>query len=328
MGCQTWIKLGFYQVPAAASTRGSWWSQQFLNLTAPLASPAVKVKGEYVVAGKGKTSLNVTYPSALEDKQIKYQVFLTQDNLPSLEEIHMDGPTQEEIEIQVNWSSRVGRGAVRGGLVWVALLHNPGVLDSGDCVSKAGGDGFTGEWQCCSSWEWLPTGFLQLWGWLCGENHTELNLLLGLITFSAQIHRVGALTASGWDWGIAVRLRIGWKEGRLASPSFILRNTSKFSCAFTTVFLSLGLQEVHKRIWQCHQPRHHLQLLCPQGEPDLCVDSSAGPVFSDLWGRWGSRTQSLLFMEISALVWTEFQSRLQEMIAAVASVQLNQRKEW
>ncbi|KAF2978949.1 hypothetical protein EK904_014492, partial [Melospiza melodia maxima] len=62
---------------------------------------AVKVKGEYVVAGKGKISLNVTYPSVLEDKQIKYQVFLTQDNLPSLEEIHVDGPTQEEIEIQV-----------------------------------------------------------------------------------------------------------------------------------------------------------------------------------------------------------------------------------
>uniref|UniRef100_A0A8C9MJV3 ADAM metallopeptidase with thrombospondin type 1 motif 13 n=1 Tax=Serinus canaria TaxID=9135 RepID=A0A8C9MJV3_SERCA len=62
---------------------------------------AVKVKGEYVVAGKGKISLNVTYPSVLEDNQIKYQVFLTQDNLPSLEEIHVDGPTQEEIEIQV-----------------------------------------------------------------------------------------------------------------------------------------------------------------------------------------------------------------------------------
>ncbi|XP_056361451.1 A disintegrin and metalloproteinase with thrombospondin motifs 13 isoform X1 [Oenanthe melanoleuca] len=62
---------------------------------------AVKVKGEYVVAGKGKISLNVTYPSVLEDNQIKYRVFLTQDNLPSLEEIHVDGPTQEEIEIQV-----------------------------------------------------------------------------------------------------------------------------------------------------------------------------------------------------------------------------------
>ncbi|KAM6243679.1 A disintegrin and metalloproteinase with thrombospondin motifs 13 isoform 3-T3 [Porphyrio hochstetteri] len=62
---------------------------------------AVKVKGEYVVAGKGKISLNVTYPSVLEDSQIKYRVFLTKDNLPSLEEIHVDGPTQEEIEIQV-----------------------------------------------------------------------------------------------------------------------------------------------------------------------------------------------------------------------------------
>ncbi|NWR74733.1 ATS13 metalloproteinase, partial [Centropus unirufus] len=62
---------------------------------------AVKVKGEYVVAGKGKISLNVTYPSVLEDSQIKYKVFLTMDNLPSLEEIHVDGPTQEEIEIQV-----------------------------------------------------------------------------------------------------------------------------------------------------------------------------------------------------------------------------------
>ncbi|NXU05848.1 ATS13 metalloproteinase, partial [Buphagus erythrorhynchus] len=62
---------------------------------------AVKVKGEYVVAGKGKISLNVSYPSVLEDNQIKYRVFLTQENLPSLEEIHVDGPTQEEIEIQV-----------------------------------------------------------------------------------------------------------------------------------------------------------------------------------------------------------------------------------
>ncbi|OXB76312.1 UNVERIFIED_CONTAM: hypothetical protein H355_006723, partial [Colinus virginianus] len=62
---------------------------------------AVKVKGKYVVAGMGKISLNVTYPSVLEDRKIKYEVFLTKDNLPSLEEIHVDGPTQEEIEIQV-----------------------------------------------------------------------------------------------------------------------------------------------------------------------------------------------------------------------------------
>lgn len=142
MGCQTWIKLGSYQVgsqqlPAPGDPGDHIMS---LNLTPPLASPAVKVKGEYVVAGKGKISLNVTYPSVLEDKQIKYQVFLTQNNLPSLEEIHVDGPTQEEIEIQVNGSSRVGRGPVRSGLVWVALLQNPDVVDSGDFVSKARGD--------------------------------------------------------------------------------------------------------------------------------------------------------------------------------------------
>lgn len=141
-----------------------------------------------------------------------------------------------------------------------------------------------------------------------------------------RIHRASALTASGWDWGIAVRLRVGWEEGGLASPSSILRIKSKFSCALTTVFPCPGLQEVHKRLWQCHQPRHHLQLLCPQGEPDLPVDSPAGPVFSDLWGRWGSRTQSPLFMETSGLVWTEFKSRVLEMIAA--GVKLNQRKTW
>lgn len=73
-----------------------------LNFTTTFALLAVKVKGEYVVAGKGKISLNVTYPSIVEDSQIKYKVFLTKDNLPSLEEVHVDGPTQEEIEIQVN----------------------------------------------------------------------------------------------------------------------------------------------------------------------------------------------------------------------------------
>lgn len=73
-----------------------------LNLTATFVLLAVKVKGEYVVAGKGKISLNVTYPSVLEDRQIEYKVFLTNHNLPSLEEIHVDGPIQEEIEIQVN----------------------------------------------------------------------------------------------------------------------------------------------------------------------------------------------------------------------------------
>lgn len=92
-------QVGSQQLPAPGDPGGHIMS---LNLPAPPPSPAVKVKGEYVVAGKGKISLNVTYPSVLEDKQIKYRVFLTQENLPSLEEIHVDGPTQEEVEIQVN----------------------------------------------------------------------------------------------------------------------------------------------------------------------------------------------------------------------------------
>ncbi|XP_034968549.2 A disintegrin and metalloproteinase with thrombospondin motifs 13 isoform X2 [Zootoca vivipara] len=61
----------------------------------------VKVQGQYVVAGKGRISFNITYPSALEDNQIEYKVFLTVENLPSLEEIHVNGPTQEDIDLQV-----------------------------------------------------------------------------------------------------------------------------------------------------------------------------------------------------------------------------------
>lgn len=80
----------------------------------------MKVKGEYVVAGKGKISLNVSYPSVLEDRQIEYKVFLTKDNLPSLEEIHVDGPTQEEIEIQVN-KQQSWKGAGQNWPYWVCV---------------------------------------------------------------------------------------------------------------------------------------------------------------------------------------------------------------
>ncbi|XP_061460434.1 A disintegrin and metalloproteinase with thrombospondin motifs 13 isoform X2 [Rhineura floridana] len=61
----------------------------------------VQVQGQYVVAGKGRISLNATYPSTLEDNQIEYKVFLTEENLPGLEEVRVDGPVQEDIEIQV-----------------------------------------------------------------------------------------------------------------------------------------------------------------------------------------------------------------------------------
>ncbi|XP_044295955.1 A disintegrin and metalloproteinase with thrombospondin motifs 13 [Varanus komodoensis] len=62
---------------------------------------AVKVQGQYVVSGTGSISLNCTYPSILEDHRIEYRVFLTEENLPRLEEIRLDGPVQEKIDIQV-----------------------------------------------------------------------------------------------------------------------------------------------------------------------------------------------------------------------------------
>ncbi|XP_077162855.1 A disintegrin and metalloproteinase with thrombospondin motifs 13 isoform X2 [Paroedura picta] len=62
---------------------------------------AVKIQGQYVVAGSGSISLNVTYPSVLEDSRLEYKVCLSEDNLPSLEEVSMDGPLQEDVEIQV-----------------------------------------------------------------------------------------------------------------------------------------------------------------------------------------------------------------------------------
>lgn len=58
-----------------------------------------------MVSGTGSISLNATYPSVLEDNRVEYKVFLTEDNLPSWEEVRVDGPVQEDIEIQVTWLS-------------------------------------------------------------------------------------------------------------------------------------------------------------------------------------------------------------------------------
>ncbi|XP_063288961.1 A disintegrin and metalloproteinase with thrombospondin motifs 13 isoform X1 [Pelobates fuscus] len=62
---------------------------------------AVKENGTYIVAGKGKISINVTVPSVLEDRRIEYRLKLTNNMLPHLEQIHIDGPTEGDIEIQV-----------------------------------------------------------------------------------------------------------------------------------------------------------------------------------------------------------------------------------
>ncbi|XP_037653299.1 A disintegrin and metalloproteinase with thrombospondin motifs 13 isoform X2 [Choloepus didactylus] len=62
---------------------------------------AVKVGGQYVVAGKTSLSASTTHPSLLEDSRIEYRVTLTEDRLPRLEEIRIRGPPREDIEIQV-----------------------------------------------------------------------------------------------------------------------------------------------------------------------------------------------------------------------------------
>ncbi|XP_078082281.1 A disintegrin and metalloproteinase with thrombospondin motifs 13 [Mustelus asterias] len=74
---------------------------QVSNNQAVFSHLGVKVKGRYVVAGAQKISLNVSYPSSLEDSRIVYRLYLTQQKLPAMEEIVIDGPTSDAIQIQV-----------------------------------------------------------------------------------------------------------------------------------------------------------------------------------------------------------------------------------
>ncbi|KAM9721999.1 A disintegrin and metalloproteinase with thrombospondin motifs 13 [Dama dama] len=62
---------------------------------------AVRVHGRYVVAGNGSISASTTYPSLLEDSRVEYRVTLNEDRLPRREEIHIQGPTRGDMEIQV-----------------------------------------------------------------------------------------------------------------------------------------------------------------------------------------------------------------------------------
>ncbi|XP_007453197.1 PREDICTED: A disintegrin and metalloproteinase with thrombospondin motifs 13 [Lipotes vexillifer] len=62
---------------------------------------AVRIRGRYIVAGNASISPSTTYPSLLEDSHIQYKVTLTGDRLPRLEEIRIQGPTQDRMEIQV-----------------------------------------------------------------------------------------------------------------------------------------------------------------------------------------------------------------------------------
>ncbi|XP_066896447.1 LOW QUALITY PROTEIN: A disintegrin and metalloproteinase with thrombospondin motifs 13 [Kogia breviceps] len=62
---------------------------------------AVRIRGRYVVAGNASISPSTTYPSLLEDSHVRYKVTLAEDRLPRLEEIRIQGPTQDDMEIQV-----------------------------------------------------------------------------------------------------------------------------------------------------------------------------------------------------------------------------------
>lgn len=53
------------------------------------------------MAGNSTISPSTTYPSLLEDSRVEYRVSLTKDRLPHLEEVRIQGPTQEDMEIQV-----------------------------------------------------------------------------------------------------------------------------------------------------------------------------------------------------------------------------------
>ncbi|KAM9642400.1 A disintegrin and metalloproteinase with thrombospondin motifs 13 [Trichechus inunguis] len=62
---------------------------------------AVRIRGRYIVAGNASISPSTTYPSLLEDSRLEYRVALTEDKLPHREELRIQGPVQEDIEIQV-----------------------------------------------------------------------------------------------------------------------------------------------------------------------------------------------------------------------------------
>ncbi|XP_011613507.2 A disintegrin and metalloproteinase with thrombospondin motifs 13 isoform X1 [Takifugu rubripes] len=62
---------------------------------------AVVLRSQYIVAGRGAMSLNVTYPSVLDEDRLEYRLYLTPDLLPEMEELLLPGPLQEEINVEV-----------------------------------------------------------------------------------------------------------------------------------------------------------------------------------------------------------------------------------
>ncbi|XP_075414964.1 A disintegrin and metalloproteinase with thrombospondin motifs 13 [Tenrec ecaudatus] len=62
---------------------------------------AVRIGGRYIIAGNSSISPSTTHPSVLEDSRLSYRVVLTDEQLPHQEELRIQGPVQEDIEVQV-----------------------------------------------------------------------------------------------------------------------------------------------------------------------------------------------------------------------------------
>lgn len=77
-------------------TTSSSYNFKLLPVTA-----AVVLRGQYIVGGRGAMSLNVTYPSVLDEDSLEYHLYLTPDLLPEMEELLLPGPLQEEINVEV-----------------------------------------------------------------------------------------------------------------------------------------------------------------------------------------------------------------------------------
>lgn len=79
----------------------SRWNRTKAWLLFVFVSAAVMVGNQYIVSGRNSMSLNITYPSSLDDNHLEYRLHLTPDILPEMEELLLPGPLQEEINIQV-----------------------------------------------------------------------------------------------------------------------------------------------------------------------------------------------------------------------------------
>uniref|UniRef100_A0A8C4SAV7 ADAM metallopeptidase with thrombospondin type 1 motif 13 n=1 Tax=Erpetoichthys calabaricus TaxID=27687 RepID=A0A8C4SAV7_ERPCA len=87
---------------------------------------AIKIKSQYVLAGKGSISMNRTHPSTLEDLCMDYKLYLTTGSLPNSEELFIRGPVEDETQIQVGPHSKCQRGRTSDSIFPMYPLLPPG----------------------------------------------------------------------------------------------------------------------------------------------------------------------------------------------------------